>query len=142
MKFWDSSAIVPLLVGEKATRQLQQLATRDPDVLVWWGSEIECHSAVARLERAAAVSAKEAAAARGRLTRLAERWYEIEPSVSVRELAIRLLRVHPLRTADALQLAAALVASEHRPSSLGFVCLDERLAAAAQKEGFAVVELA
>lgn len=139
MKFWDSSAIVPLLVLEESTRRLRSIASRDVEFIVWWGSEIECHSAIARLERAGTLSAKDGATVRDRLARLIDGWYEIEPTQSLRELAIRLLRVHPLRTADALQLAAALVASERRPSSLQFVCLDERLGEAAEKEGFAVV---
>jgi hypothetical protein len=66
----------------------------------------------------------------------------VEPSDPVRETAVRLLRVHPLRTAGALQLAAAYIASERRPSSLDVVTLDDRLAAAARKEGFVLVEVA
>jgi uncharacterized protein len=54
---------------------------------------------------------------------------------------VRFLRVHPLRTSDALQLAAAFVAAERRPSSLEVVTLDDRLAAAARKEGFLLVEV-
>jgi predicted nucleic acid-binding protein len=53
--------------------------------------------------------------------------------------AIRFLRVHPLRAADALQLAAAFVAAERRPPSLEMVTLDDRLANAAK--GFAIIEL-
>ena len=41
--------------------------------------------------------------------------------------------------ADVLQLAAAIIAAEGRPSTLGFVCFDERLANAARKEGFEVI---
>jgi hypothetical protein len=55
---------------------------------------------------------------------------------------MRFLRVHPLRVADALQLAAAFVAAERRPPSLQIVTLDERLADAARKEGFALVNIA
>jgi hypothetical protein len=57
---------------------------------------------------------------------------------AVLEMARRLLRVHPLRAADSLQLAAAVLASEGRPSTLEFVCLDDRLGIAAQREGFRV----
>jgi predicted nucleic acid-binding protein len=57
----------------------------------------------------------------------------------VREAAIRFLRVHALRAADALQLAAAFIAAERRPPSLTVVTLDDRLAAAARKEGFVLV---
>ena len=140
MRFWDASAIVPLLIAEASTRRLQLLAASDPDMLVWWGSALECVSALARLERSAALDARATLLAFDRLKQLAAGWYEIEPSDIVRETAIRFLRVHPLRAADALQLAAAFVAAEQRPASLTVIALDDRLASAAQKEGFAVID--
>ena len=142
MKFWDASAIVPLLVAETTTRSLQGLARRDSDMLVWWGSQVECASALARLERGALLDAKGAALAFGRLKHLADGWHEVEPSEAIRENALRFLRVHPLRAADALQLAAAFLAAERRPSSLEMVTLDELLAEAARKEGFELVDVA
>lgn len=114
---------------------------RDPDMLVWWGSEVECVSALARLERTAALDAKGMALASSRLIQLANSWHEIEPSEMVRESAIRFLRVHPLRAADGLQLAAAFIAAERCPSSLEVITLGEPLADAALKEGFALVDL-
>ncbi len=140
MKFWDASALVPLLIVEPTTRRLQTLAARDPEMLVWWGSEVECVSALARMERAAALDPRAANLAYDRLDQLADGWYEIEASEIVRETAIRFLRVHVLRAADALQLAAAFVAAENRPASLQLVTLDDRLADAARKEGFAVID--
>ena len=110
-------------------------------MLVWWGSAVECVSALARLERGAALDAKGMALASNRLTQLANGWHEIEPGEIVRESALRFLRVHPLRAADALQLAAAFIAAERRPPSLEVITLDERLAVAARKEGFALVDL-
>ena len=142
MKFWDASAIVPLLVAERTTGRLQAVAQRDPDMLAWWGSAVECASALARLERDAALDAKAAELAFRRLTQIADAWHEIEPGELVRESAVRFLRVHPLRAADALQLAAAFVAAERRPASLQVVTLDERLADAMRKEGFALVDFA
>jgi predicted nucleic acid-binding protein len=133
---------VPLLVAETTTRSLQALARRDPDMLAWWGSQVECASAVARLERADQIDRVGAALAFDRLKQLANGWHEIEPSETVRENAVRFLRVHPLRAADALQLAAAFLGAERRPSSLEVVTLDERLADAARKEGFELIEVA
>jgi predicted nucleic acid-binding protein len=75
------------------------------------------------------------------LKHLAHAWHEVDPSDPVREAAVRFLRVHPLRAADALQLAAAFVAAEGRPSSLEVVTLDDRLAVAARKEGFVLIEM-
>jgi predicted nucleic acid-binding protein len=136
VKFWDASALVPLLVADPTTRALQALAARDPDMLVWWGSQVECVSALARLEREAALDGAQVRTAYDRLDELARGWHEIGPGEIVRETAMRFLRVHPLRAADALQLAAAFVAAENRPSAMEVVTLDDRLAEAARKEGF------
>jgi predicted nucleic acid-binding protein len=142
MKFWDASAIVPLLMTEASTRSVQALAVKDPEMLVWWGTEVECASAIARLEREGTLEEPAAAQAFDRMKQLAAGWHEIDPSDAVREVAVRFLRVHPLRAADSLQLAAAFQAAERRPASLEIVTLDDRLAAAARKEGFVLVEVA
>jgi predicted nucleic acid-binding protein len=139
MRFWDASAIVPLLLAEPATRPLQALAAEDPAMLVWWATEVECASALARLERDGDLGEAAAVDAFDRLRRLADGWHEVDANDGVREAAVRFLRVHPLRSADALQLAAAFVASERRPPSLEIVTLDDRLTAAARKEGFVLV---
>ena len=136
MKFWDSSALVPLLAAERRTRAVQALYSRDLEVVVWWGTLVECASAVARLERDGALSAADAAESFARLDALAPSWMQIDPSDEIRESARRFLRVHPLRAADALQLAAALVAAERRPPTLTLVTCDDRLRDAAGKEGF------
>ena len=142
MTFWDSSALVPLLAAEPLTPAVRALYLRDPEVAVWWGTPVECASAIARLERDGALTAKDAVAAFGRLDALAASWVQVEPQDEIRDTARRLLRVHPLRAADSLQLAAALVCAERRPSTLPFVTLDERLRTAAGREGFDLLELA
>lgn len=142
MKFWDASAVVPLLVLEPLTQALQAVAAADPEMLVWWGCEIECASAIARLERDGALDATGAAEAFARLTKLASGWHEVDASDNVREAAVRFLRVHPLRAADAMQLAAAFVAAARRPASLEFITLDDRLADAARREGFVMTSVA
>ena len=109
-------------------------------MLVWWGSEVECASALARIERDGALDPRDAARVFERLRQLNGAWHEIEPSDVIRQAAIRFLRVHPLRAADALQLAAAYAAAEQRPASLDMVTLDERLAIAARNEGFVVLD--
>jgi len=141
MKFWDASAIVPLLLAEASTARLQAVAADDSTMLVWWGTPIECASALARLERDAALDASSAAHAFDRLTQLSQGWHEVDPTDAVREAAVRFLRVHPLRAADALQLGAAFVAAEGRPASLEIITLDDRIAIAARKEGFGIVDV-
>ena len=73
------------------------------------------------------------------LRRFSSTWHEIAPSGQVREIAGRMLRVHALKAADALQLAAALIACEMQTESHTLVTGDERLARAARLEGFEVV---
>lgn len=131
--------MVPLLVLQAASQRMMALYRADVSVVTWWGTRVECDSAVARLERQGDLSPAAANAALRRLDLLARSWHEIEPLDALRETARRLLRVHPLRAADALQLAAAFQAAEQRPSTLEFACLDERLALAAQREGFLVL---
>jgi len=141
MKFWDSSALVPLFAAERRTRAVQALYGRDPEVVVWWGTQVECASAISRLERDGALSLSDAAESFSRLDALAPSWMQIDPSDEIRESARRFLRVHPLRAADALQLAAALVAAERRPPTLTLVTCDDRLRDAAGKEGFLLDDL-
>lgn len=141
MKFWDASAVVPLIIAERSTQDLQAIAVKDSAMLVWWGSVIECVSALARLERDGALNEHSVTLALQRLRELSSSWHEVDPSDEIRETAARLLRVHPLRAADALQLAAAFAAAEQRPVSLELVTLDERLGNAARKEGFTVIDL-
>lgn len=129
-----------MLIQEDVTFRLGELYLRDGGILAWWGSEIECASAIARGERENRLSPREATLALERLDALVRSWHRIESIETVRQTARRFLRVHPLRAADALQLAAAFLAAEGQPPSLGFVCLDDRLGTAAQREGFPVVD--
>lgn len=139
MRFWDSSAIVPLLVEEATSARLLGLLESDPCLLVWWATPVECASAVARREREGAMSTRDASAALARLRELAAQWNEVLPAEPVRNVAQRLLRTHDLRAGDALQLAAALTGAENEPASLELVCLDARLSLAAEREGLRVL---
>ncbi len=138
MRFWDSSAVIPLTVTEASTDGIRATAEQDPVMCVWWATEVECVSALARLEREGALTDTGITGALERLDLLAESWNEVQPVAAVRTAARRLLRVHALRAADALQLAAAVIAAEGQPASLEVVTLDERLAVAARREGFTV----
>lgn len=138
MRFWDSSAVVPLLVEQDASAATKQALREDAEMAAWWGTPVECESAIARLEREGLLLAQDAETARSRLAALVGSWHEVQPSEAVRRSAQRLLRLHPLRALDALQAAAAIVLAEHDPITLTVVCLDGRLAAALRREGFAV----
>lgn len=138
MKFWDTSALLPLIVEEPRTKAMEALLRDDPAAAVWWLTPVECWSALARLEREQRLTEQEVAQSARLLDEAARRWTEVPPIERVRDQASRLLRVHPLRAADALQLAAALVLSDFEPRALPLVTLDDRLATAARREGFAV----
>ena len=139
MRYWDSSALLPHVVAETATPALRALLSADPDVLTWWGSRVEAQSALARLAREGTLSGALHQACLQRLEAFAASLDEVVPTEAVRDQAARLLRLHPLRAGDALTLAAAGVASEHRPPSLPLVTLDARLREAAEREGFPVL---
>lgn len=139
MRFWDSSALVPLVVKEPSSPALDRLASDDPEISAWWATQVECASAIARRVRALGADDGRSAHAHAELAELAKGWIEVPPSERLRDLALRLVRVHDLRAGDALQLAAAVVASEERPATLEVVTLDGRLADAAGREGFAVL---
>ena len=141
MKFWDSSAIIPLCVEEGPSAHMKRVAEEDSALVVWWGTPIECYSALARRRREEMITTTDEDNAQQALAMLYEAWTEIEPSREVREAAMRILRRHPLRAADALQLAAALLWANWRPTGHEFVCLDQRLRDAAYSEGFTLTRV-
>lgn len=139
MRFWDSSAVVPLLLDEPGAPDLGPSVEADPGVVIWWATPVECASAIARREREGSLDMDGANLALARLRTFAAASSEVAPTEAVRLSAHRLLRVHSLRAADALQLAAALAAVEQDAAGAGFVCLDERLRVAASREEFDVL---
>jgi predicted nucleic acid-binding protein len=136
--FWDSSAIVPLLVAETQSEAITALLSIDDEPVIWWATPLECQSAVRRRQRESPWPAAQLAAATERLRLIVQHADTIAPTDDLRRRAGRLLASHPLRAADALQLAAALIWCEEQPHGEGFVTLDARLAEAAANEGFTV----
>src|SRR5262245_32106408 len=121
MRFWDSSALVPLVVEEERSLACRALRRSDRMMLVWMFSRTVVRSALHRLVREGRLAKKELASAQRRLERLARTWAEIEAVDATRERAERALGVHALSAADALQLGAALVAAKDRPKQRAFV---------------------
>ncbi len=139
MNFWDTSAVIPLCVQEPSSATVRDLLMCNTSMVVWWGTHTECISALMRRVREGDMPPTDEQAARRVLDRLAQSWMEIQPSETVRSIAERLLAVHALRAADALQLAAALMACEAHTKGQGFVSLDQRLRVVGYKEGFTVL---
>ena len=137
--FWDSSAVLPTVVAEARSAEMIQLLRADLAPVIWWATPVECHSAVARRHRDGHLAAAPLAKAIARLDAWLVEVDSVTPTERVRERARRLLDLHPLRPADSLQLAAALVWAEAGKPGEAFVCLDGRLREAAQREGFVVL---
>ncbi len=138
MKFWDSSAIVPLIVEEQESDYCIKTLSRDREMLIWCLSRVEVISALCRQVRDGALGEDHFRRAKGLLNALLEHAYEVRSIEKVRSRASRLLEVHPLRAANACQLASALVATQEDPDRLPIVTFDQRLINAATKEGFMV----
>lgn len=139
MRFWDSSAILPLALDEPSARVVRSLLRRDAEAILWWGTPVECASALERTVREGRLARAAAESAWAVVVSLRERAFEVQPSEEVRLRSLRLLKLHPIRAADAFQLAAALTWCREQTAGSGFVCLDERLRQAALLEGFEVL---
>lgn len=73
------------------------------------------------------------------LDAFADTWDEVTEVLAVRNLAAVLLARYPLRAADAGQLGAALLVQEQLTTPLTFVCLDQRLSAAAERGNLRII---
>lgn len=138
MRFWDSSAIVPLLVLEEQTERCLRVFQSDQEVMVWTMSKIEVFSALCRRFREGGLKEADFYSAKKRMNDFFDMAFEIISVSKVKDRALRLLQVHPLTAADAMQLAAVLVATQEDTSRLQIMSFDERLTLAARREGFSV----
>ena len=138
MIFWDSSAILPLVIQEPRSSTVRACFSTVTQLL-WWSTPLECESAVCRRVREGSISAAEAKDVRHELEALRLGMIEVLPSQEVRLLAVDMLRKHPLRAADAAQLGAAEMWRRRSGQALSFVCLDQRLRDAAASEGFTLL---
>jgi len=120
---------------EDRSDDIDRVYAIDHEVVTWWGTVVECESALARRER----DGHAVAQSRELLGLLASSWQEVAPTEALRRLARRLVRTHAVRGADAYQLAAALTAADGDPESMDLLTYGIRIAAAARREGFRVL---
>lgn len=130
---------MPLLVNEAETPAMRTVHGSDSDVVTWWGTRAECISALKRQSREGTLSSADEANARVLLNHLSAFWAEMQPTDRVRALAERFMDTHPMKAADAMQLAAAFRWAAERPDGHEFVSLDGTLRRAAKAEGFTVL---
>jgi predicted nucleic acid-binding protein len=129
-----------LCIRQAGSRQAH-LYLRKFDLVVWWGTHVEVHSAICRLHREHLISDPNKQGALARLRLLSRGWKEVFPEDQVRDLALESLDRYVLRAADALQLAASLIWCQKRPARRNFLCADRRLSLAAAMDGFSVLEI-
>lgn len=116
-----------------------RLLREDSDQTVWWETRTECISALGRRTRQGTLTVRGEAQARVALQQMIDNWDEVQPTLWVRAVAEVLLDHHPLKAADAMQLAAAVAWSSGQPQGRVFVCLDRQLRAAASAVGFVIL---
>jgi len=138
VRFWDSSAVVPLLIEQDPSSRAAAWVARDDAMVVWTLTPVEVVSALRRLVRDQTLDEAIARSAEVRMEEIVRTCHVIIDVEPVKSLATRLLRLHALRAADALQLGAALHWTEGHPQGRTLHTLDSRLALAAQREGFVV----
>ena len=139
MRYWDASALVPLVVAEGSSGKARHWLEDDPAIVTWCWSSVELASAVERRFRQGQISREQRRGCLDRFLRVSREWDEVVDLFATRSRAIALLARHSLRAVDAAQLGAALLVAENDPAGLSFVCLDERLAIAAEREGLRLV---
>lgn len=77
MRFWDTSALIPLFVAEHSTTQVERQLREDPEVVLWTLTRVELFSAFARRRRAEPSAARRLAAARREVLSAWEHWSEV-----------------------------------------------------------------
>jgi len=138
VRFWDTSALIPLVVADRGTALAERLLRDDPAVVVWTLTRVELLSALARRRREEPAAARQLLGATREILAAWPRWSEVTAVEVVRRYAERVVDTHAIRAADALQIGAALVAGGDDPAALEFVTFDQPQAAAAEREGFRV----
>ncbi len=139
MRYWDASALVPLIVAEPDSDRVRGWLAEDDHIITWVWTRTEITGAIERRTREGLLSRRQRREVLDRFGALADRWDEVTEVLAVRSRAEALLARHPLRAADAGQLGAALLVEEQLARALTFVCRDQRLLSAADVEGLRIL---
>ena len=139
MRYWDASALVPLVVTERESNWARKRLAEDDRIITWAWTRTEIVNAIERRTREGSLSRMQRRDVLGRFDAFASHWDEVTDVLAVRSRALALLARHPLPAADAGQLGAALLVQEQLAQPLTFICLDERLSLAAEKESLRVL---
>jgi predicted nucleic acid-binding protein len=133
--FWDSSALIPLCVSQPQTAKAKSLY-ESYGIAAWWATQVEMMSGLTRLDRSGQITHDRFLIGKQIAREIVQEWDSISSTASIATDACSLLELHPLRAADALQLAAALEWCEGKPKGEVFLTFDNRLREAAALAGF------
>ena len=142
MQFWDSSALLPLVVRQNPFSDPCRRAFRqDAPRAIAFLTRVECRSAIERLAREGTLNAASRRRSLTNIDKLVAAFDIVAFSPEVEAHALALLGRHSLRSLDALQLGCAWGLSPRgaNDSLPELVCCDRRLAEAAGAEGFELV---
>ena len=141
MRYFDASAVVKRYVDEAGSAQVRRLLLPG-EVVVSRLSEVEIGSSINRRMRDGALSAEQRDRILAALLEDLATWQVVEVTPEITSTALRLLRTHPLRAGDAIQLASALFVDANLPGPLTeLVAFDRRLIDAALREGLTLMEI-
>jgi len=139
--YLDTSALVKRYLPEAGTPWVRQILETSRVAIAEFGL-VEFASALARRTRIGELDPQLSEDLLEAFLQDVEEYWVAHATRSTVLLAIDLIRSHPLRAYDALQLATALELADivgAEGSSLTFVSADARLCAAAAQEGLATV---
>jgi predicted nucleic acid-binding protein len=135
--FVDTSVLVKLYIAEPGSERMRKSAAQEVRIAASVLAFAEIHATFARRRREALLLASELEEL---LLRFAEDWeglLQVPVGAEVLAFVPELCKRHPLRGADAVHLASALLLRQEL--EVLFACSDSSLLAAAAAEGLAIL---
>lgn len=137
VRYYDTSALVKQYLQEAGSKVVLELLKSGEKVYTASLTYAETHAAFSRRTREGRLTRETTKRLALRFDKDWESYDIVVLSENVFRLARQMLYRHPLRSADAIHLASALLLARTSPrSSWSFVCADGRLCDAAKSEGF------
>jgi len=139
MKFWDTSALFPLLVFDVHSHRSRVILNEDREIVASFITPVEINSSIWRRRHANLLDSERHRTADAHFAALTSNWITVGHVREVVDASLSVVSRHSLRSGDAIQLGAAVVARRFLGADLRFVTFDKQLAAVATAEGFHVV---
>lgn len=131
----ESSAVLAWLLGEDAALRVREVLRKAELVLSSDLTLLECDRVLGRAVALEEIEEARAADRRAHLNEAAAHWHVLRLSVDIVNRARQPFPAEPIRTLDALHLAAAL-AARSGVAGVELLSLDDRIRHAGQQLGF------